>query len=85
MIVIGPENVARSAVGAIEFSHSPMTANVTVVRITASNSESMTLEAHAYSSSRWTVEPEALYGEETAWMARATKRARARRRAEDAE
>ncbi len=85
MIVIGPENVARSAVGAIEFSHPPMTANVTVVRITASNSESMALEAHAYSSSRRTVESEPLYGEEAAWMARAGRRALARRRAEDTE
>ena len=85
MIVIGSENVARSAVEAIEFSHSAMTANVTDAGITATNSDSAALDGYSYSFWRRNVEPEVLYGEEAEWMARATKRARARRRAEDAE
>ncbi len=85
MIVIGSENVARSAVEAIEFSHSAMTVSVTDAGITATNSGSAALEGYSYSFWRRNVEPEGLHGEEAAWMARATRRAWARRRAEDAE
>ncbi len=85
MIVIGSKNVARSAVEAIEFSHSSITANVTVVGITATNNDSAALEGHFCSFWGRIVEPEGLHGEEAAWMARATRRAWARRRAEDAE
>ena len=46
---------------------------------------SVSLNSHGGPTSRWMVDPQALHGEEAAWMARATKRARARRRAEDAE
>ena len=46
---------------------------------------SVSLNSHGGPTSRWIVDPKALHGEEAAWMARATKRARARRRAEDAE
>lgn len=85
MIVIGPKNVARSAVGAIEFSHSAMTASVTIVAITATNSDSGDLGNHSYTIWRRNLEAEGLHGEEAAWMARGTRRAWARRRAEDAD
>ncbi len=85
MIVIGSKNVARSAVEAIEFSRSAMVANVTVVAITATNSDSGTLGSHSYTIWRRNLEAEGLHGEEAAWMARAGKRALARRLAEDSD
>ncbi len=85
MIVIGSKNVARSAFEAIEFSQSAMIANVTDAGITATNSDTAALEGHFYSFWRRNVEPEGLHGEEAAWMARAGKRALARRLAEDSD